>query len=210
MKKDQYSEKLKETFIDFLNSLDKPIILEFGIRHGIPTKIFLEICEKKDGYLYSVDIDNYENKFNSQKWKFIHGRDDNYNLVESFIPKEIDLIYLDSFHDAEHVGKIFYHYYPYLKKGGYFIIDDVSWLLYAKNNERDNFNSEINNHETFYKILDIYSCNNEKFDLNVNFKSSGMAKIIKNNNNNLELCKKVNTRTFTIKNLIRKILRCFK
>tara|TARA_B100000787_G_scaffold169383_1_gene160426 strand:- start:145 stop:771 length:627 start_codon:yes stop_codon:yes gene_type:complete len=206
---DEYSLKLQETFLNYLESIDKPNILEFGVRHGISTKIFIDICERKDGFLNSVDVDNYSKKFLSKKWKFIHGRDDNFQLVEKFISKNIDLIYLDSFHDAEHVEKIFFHYYSYLKKNGYFIIDDISWLPYSKKNERDNFNSEINNHETFQKILEIYNNNTKNFDLTFNFKSSGMAKIIKKNDNDLFVSKKIIIRKFTIKNFIRKIVRLF-
>ena len=209
MEKNDYIIKLEETTLNYLNSLTDPVILEFGVRHGLSTQLFLNICEKKNGFLYSVDIDDNSRKFNSEKWKFIHGRDDNFKLVESYIPKKIDLIYIDSFHDAEHVAKIFYHYYPFLKKDGILLIDDVSWLLYSKKNERDNFNSEINNHETFHKILDIYNNNTKNFDLTFNFKSSGMAKIIKKNDENLFVSKKVLIRQFTFKNLIRKIVRSF-
>ena len=209
MKKDDYLIKLEDCTLSYINSKIKPVILEFGVRHGISTNFFLDMCEKNDGFLYSVDMDDTSKKFNSEKWKFIHGRDDNFKLVESFIPKKIDLIYIDSFHDAEHVAKIFFHYYPFLKDNGCLIIDDVSWLPYSKKNERDNFNSEINNHETFHKILDIYNNNTKNFDLNFNFKSSGMAKIIKKNSEILLISKKVLSRKFTFKNLVRKIVRSF-
>ena len=209
MTKDDYLIKIEESSKDYLNLLNKPVILEFGVRHGVSTEFFLKFCEKKDGFLYSVDIDASSKKFNSNYWQFIHGRDDNFELVERFIPKKIDLIYIDSFHDAEHVAKIFYHYYPFLKKDAILLIDDVSWLLYSKKNERDNFNSEINNHETFHKILDIYNNNTNNFDLTFNFKSSGMAKIIKKNDINLLDSKKVLIRKFTLKNFIRKIVRKF-
>ena len=209
MEKDDYIIKLEETTLNYLKSLTEPVILEFGVRYGQSTEFFLNICEKNNGFLYSVDIDDTSKKFNSEKWKFIHGRDDNFKLVESYIPKKIDLIYIDSFHDAEHVAKIFFHYYPFLKDNGCLIIDDISWLPYSKKNERDNFNSEINNHETFHKILDIYNNNTKNFDLTFNFKSSGMAKIIKKNDENLLISKKVLIRQFTFKNLIRKIIRSF-
>lgn len=209
MKKDDYLIKLEDFTLEYLNSTIEPVILEFGVRHGISTEFFLNICEKKNGFLYSVDIDDTSKKFNSYNWKFIHGRDDNFKLVESFIPKKIDLIYIDSFHDAEHVAKIFYHYYSFLKKDGYLIIDDISWLPYSKKNERDNFNSEINNHETFYKILDIYNSNTKNFDLIFNFKSSGIAKIIRKNDENLSNFNKILSRKYTFKNFIRKIIRSF-
>ena len=65
------------------------------------------------------------------------------------------------------------------------------------------------NHETFHKILDIYNNNTNNFDLTFNFKSSGMAKILKKNDENLFVSKKIIIRQFTFKNLIRKIIRSF-
>lgn len=209
MTKDDYLIKIEESSKDYLNLLNEPVILEFGVRHGVSTEFFLKLCEKKNGFLYSVDIDDNSKKFNSNYWQFIHGRDDDFELVEKLIPKKIDFIYIDSFHDAEHVAKIFYHYYPFLKKDAILLIDDVSWLPYAKKNKRDNFNSEINNYETFHKILDIYNNNTNNFDLTFNFKSSGMAKILKKNDNDLLDSKKVLIRKFTLKNLIRKIVKKF-
>ena len=71
MKKDDYLIKLEECTSNYLNSTIKPIILEFGVRHGISTEFFLSVCEKNDGFLYSVDMDDTSKKFNSKKWKFI-------------------------------------------------------------------------------------------------------------------------------------------
>ena len=79
--KNEYQLKLKETFVDYLEKIDNPKILEFGVRHGISTKIFIDICERKKGLVTSVDIDNNCKKFESKNWKFIHGRDDDYKLV---------------------------------------------------------------------------------------------------------------------------------
>ena len=208
--KNPYFEKLKETFYDDLIKVKNPTILEFGVRQGVSTKMFIEICESNMGKLYSLDIDDYSNKFSSPTWKFIHSRDDNFDYVTKNIPNKFDLIYLDSFHDAQHVKKIFYYYYPFLKKGGHFIIDDISWIIYSKNNSRDHFNSEINNQETFSEICKIFNTNMENFDLNFNFKGSGMAKIFKKNENMLEKEKHILTRKYTLKNFIRRIWRKIK
>ena len=40
MKKNEYLKKLEETTHNFLNLIDSPIILEFGVRHGESTKYF--------------------------------------------------------------------------------------------------------------------------------------------------------------------------
>ena len=93
-----------------------------------------------------------------------------------------------------------------VKQNGYFVIDDINWIIYSKNNVRDNFNSEINNYETFFRILDIYNSNIDNFDLSFNFIGSGIAKIKKISNNQLLKRKKITLRKNTIKNLIRKIL----
>ena len=208
--KNLYFEKLKETLYQDLVKIKNPYVLEFGVRYGISTKLFIEICEKNMGKLYSVDVDDYSKQFFSPTWKFIHSRDDNFEYVTKNIPSKFDLIYLDSFHDAEHVKKIFYYYYPFLKKGGYFIIDDISWILYSKNNIREHFNSEINNQETFEEILKIFNSNMKNFDLTFNFKGSGMAKIHKKNDNKIKKEKNIFSRKYTLKNFIRKIWRQFK
>ena len=49
--KNEYSLKLRETFIDYLEKIDNPRILEFGVRHGISTEIFIDICERKKGFI---------------------------------------------------------------------------------------------------------------------------------------------------------------
>ena len=47
MTKDDYLIKIEESSKDYLNLLNKPVILEFGVRHGVSTEFFLKFCEKK-------------------------------------------------------------------------------------------------------------------------------------------------------------------
>ena len=47
MKKDEYIIKLENAFKKKLLEINNPQILEFGVRHGQSTKLFLDICEKK-------------------------------------------------------------------------------------------------------------------------------------------------------------------
>ena len=192
-----------------LSKINNPQIVEFGVREGRSTKLFLDLCDQNNGKLFSVDINDYSNLFTNKNWKFIKSRDDNFDFLENILPKEIDIIYLDSLHEADHVEKIFYHYFPKLKINGYFFIDDISWIPYLKTKERNNFYCEINNKETFEKILSIYSSNLNKFDLEFSFISSGMCKIIKKNDH-LNLNKKLIFRSNSIKNYLRKIIKLFK
>ena len=93
-------------------------------------------------------------------------RDDNFLEIEKFIKnKKFDVIYLDTIHKADHVKKILFHYFKYLKSNGLFFVDDTSLLPYLHSREKNNFSQEINNQETFDKILEIYNENHENIDL---------------------------------------------
>ena len=205
----EYEKKINDFMLSSIQLKSQPKILEFGVRKGISTKKFISICEKNNGHLYSVDVDDCSEISKSKNWTFIKSRDDNFNYLEKRLPKEFDLIFLDSFHNAEHVSKIFYYYYSKLKKGGSFFFDDISWLPYLKDSERDNFNCEINNLETFEKLLNILKVNTIKFDLYFSFIGSGMARIIKLQDNELIKPKKIRTRKLSFKNFFRKIFNIF-
>jgi predicted O-methyltransferase YrrM len=204
---DDYSYKLEQFFMEDLRKIQNINILEFGVRKGISTKLFLEIAKLQNGRVYSVDIDDCSKLFNDKNWKFFRTRDDNFEYIQKNIPAQLDVIYLDSVHEAKHVESIFYNYFNFLKIGGYFIIDDISHLPYLKNKDRNNFFNEINNQETFEKILEIYNSNYENFDLNFSFISSGLAKIIKKKDVLLNKSQKIISRKSSIKNFVRKIVK---
>jgi predicted O-methyltransferase YrrM len=201
-----YNYKLKQFLITELGNINNPNILEFGVKEGRSTKIFLDYCEKNNGNLYSIDVNDYSDLFLSTRWKFIRSRDDDFEYLKNIIPYKFDIIYLDSLHEAAHVEKIFYHYYKSLKLNGIFFIDDISWLPYLKNTPRDNFYCEINNKETFERLIEIYYSNNENFDIFFTFISSGMCKIVKKKEN-LNKLLKMSSRENSIKNFLRKILK---
>ena len=150
---DDYIEKIELNLFELIKNIKNPSILEFGVQNGESTIRFLDLCNKNNGHLYSVDIDDCSNVSNDKRWKFIKTRDDNFDFVKSQIPKELDVIFIDSVHEANHVEKIFYNYYDQLKIGGYLFIDDISHLPYVKNGVRNNFYCEINNRQTFDRIL---------------------------------------------------------
>ena len=197
MKLDYIIKKIKH--------IDKIKILELGVQKGVSTKKFIELCEKNNGFLTSVDINDCSDVISSEKWKFIHSSDDNFEKVDRFINKDLDLIFIDSLHEPNHVEKVFYHYYNFLKKKGICIIDDISWLPYSKNQERDKEFCEYINRSTFNKILEIFNQNQKNFDLEFYFKDTGYAVITKNEENYLNKPKKIKSREFGIKNLLRKI-----
>ena len=204
--KNDYLRKLNDFMVKHLEGKQNVNILEFGVRKGISTKIFLDICRKNSSKLYSIDVDNYSHVFEDSNWKFIHARDDDFEEIEKITPEKFELIYLDSYHEPNHVEKIIYHYYPKLNINGYYIIDDICWLPYVKKSYRDNFGCEIANIETFERILEIFYSNFLNFDLEFTFVGSGLAKIKKLNNNELRIKKKIPSRKNSLKNIFKKII----
>ena len=192
-----------------IDQLKKPNILEFGVQIGSSTSKFIEICKKKNGKLYSIDIDDCSGLFHNKFWKFIQSRDDSYNYINKRIPSKIDLIYLDTIHTASHVEKIIYAYYDKLKVNGLFLIDDISWVPYIKKNLFNNFYCEINNKETFELILDIFNNNTNNIEIKFSFEGTGTCIIKKISNKKLKRKIKINTREISIKNILRKFVKKF-
>ena len=205
--KNDYFRKLTEFVVPEIKDILNLDILEFGVRKGISTSIFLDICRKNNGKLYSNDVDDYKSLYSDEIWNFIHCRDDNYSKIEKIIPKKLDLIYLDSYHEPNHVEKIFRYYYPKIKTGGFYIIDDICWLPYVRGNYRDNFGCEIANLETYKRLIEVYYKNTENFDLEFSFVGSGLAKIKKKTDNDLNVSVKVPSRNYSLINLVKKIIK---
>ena len=76
-------------------------------------------------------------------------------------------------------------------------------------NYRNNFGCEISNQETFERLLEISRANQENFDLDFTFVSSGLAKIKKLNENKLSVKQKIKSLTDQLgkKEIIKKSLR---
>ena len=198
-------ENKLDYIIKKIKNIQKIQILELGVQNGSSTKKFIELCILNDGFLTSIDIEDCSKVIKSDKWKFIHSSDDNFEKIDKIISKSFDLIFIDSLHEPKHVEKVFYHYYSFLKEGGICIIDDISWLPYSKNEYRDNEFVEYINRSTFNKILEIYNQNKENFYLEFFFRESGYAIITKNKENPLNTPTKIQSREYGLKNLLRKI-----
>jgi len=211
LKNNRHYKKFYNFIYNDIKNIKNPKILEFGVSNaGLSTSILLDLCEKNEGLLYSVDINDYSNKFDSKRWKFIHSRDDNYSYIKSFLPEKLDFIYLDTIHKANHVEKIILEYFSYLNLNCLFVIDDTSWLPYLKNREKNHFFMEVNNYETFLKLISIYNSNLDKMNLEFTFLGTGAAKLKKISQENIIKSTKINERYYSFKNLCRKIYICLK
>ena len=200
-----FDYKLDHSLIPMIRKINKPMILELGVQKGRSTKKFLEICETNKGKLFSVDIDDCSNVSNNKNWEFYQKRDDNFEFIKSKIPKKIDVLFIDSLHEANHVERLIKNYYSLIKSDGYIFIDDISHLPYLTNKNRNNFYCEINNKETFELLLSVYSENMNNFDLSFSFISSGLAIIKKKNDNELMNYKELEERSYNFKNILRKL-----
>ena len=200
-----FNHKLDSFLFPYINQIQEPVILELGVQKGRSTKKFLQLCNKNNGKLFSVDLDDCSNVSKDKRWKFFQTRDDNFEFIKSQIPNKIDVLFIDTLHEANHVKKLIYEYYPLLNTNGYIFIDDISHLPYLKNSQRNNFYCEINNQETLKMLLEIYSENSENIDISFSFISSGLAIIKKKTDKNLNQSKKLYFREFSIKNFSRKL-----
>ena len=200
-----YLEKIRTFILENEKKKKKINILEFGVREGRSTRMFLDICKNNNGRLISVDVEDYSNLFKDKNWTFIKARDDNYNKVSSYFSSDFDIILIDSLHEPNHVSELIYTYWKHLKKDGSLYIDDISWLPYIKNGWRDHKYTENINRDTFNKILEIQLTNYNNINLTFAFNGSGMARMIKLNKKFLKRSGLMNSRTYLIKNLFKRL-----
>ena len=203
----KYGEKEKLRFIkEKIFHIKNLEILELGVQHGNSTRMFLDVCEQNDGFLTSIDIQDCSKVANSKRWNFIHSSDDNFIKIKKMIEnRNFDVIFIDSLHEPDHIKKVFYYYFKFLKIGGFIFVDDVVWLPYIKNSFKDNDFVERVNRLNFQKILEIFNSNQDNLTLDVNFSGSGLA-ILKKIGSNLNQEQKIINRLFSIKNLIKKYI----
>ena len=185
-----------------IENVDKPLILELGVKEGRSTEMFLEVCDRNNGNLISIDILDCSKISNNPRWKFIHSSDDNFDYINGKIEKKIDVLFIDSLHEPNHIKKVFYNYFNFVKINGLIFIDDVIQLPYVKGEYRDNEFVETINRLTFNKILEIFNENKNNFTLDINFSGSGLA-TIKKINNDLNYEKKIKNRLFSFKNILK-------
>ena len=89
--KEKFKKALSKQKLNFIYNHIKDIsnikILELGVREGISTSLFLEVCEKNNGNLISIDINDCGKLFENAKWKFIYSSDDNFEMINEQILK---------------------------------------------------------------------------------------------------------------------------
>ena len=175
-------EKSLDLMIDFLSKKQNPIILEFGVERGVSTKKFIDFVEKNSGKVLSVDISDCSKVSNSKSWKFLQSNDLNVDYILNHFSEiksnGIDLIYIDSYHEANHVQSLISYYFTYLKQDGAMFIDDIdSFPLRLKKNIWNSIVSDL----TLDAIKEFYYNNTENCSLKIFFKGNGLAMLYKKN-----------------------------
>tara|TARA_B100000965_G_scaffold354865_1_gene331797 strand:+ start:583 stop:1239 length:657 start_codon:yes stop_codon:yes gene_type:complete len=203
-----FSQPRIKFFYNEIKNIKDIKILELGVAEGHSTSLFLKLIEQNGGKLISVDIKDSSHLFENHNWKFIHSSDHNFENINKEIQKlgQLDLILIDSFHEAMHVKKNLYNYYQFLKLNGLVVIDDISWLSYSKFSTKPssgNFDANIN---TFNKLLEIKLNNKNNLSVEFCFEGSGSAKIIKKSFEKLNEPKKIK-KPFYWKNFLLMIYR---
>lgn len=173
-----------DLMVDFVSKKQNPIILEFGVERGFSTKKFINFAEKNSGKVFSVDIADCSKVSNSRSWKFLQSNDLNVDYILNQFSEikigGVDLIYIDSYHEAEHVQKLIYYYFTYLKYDGAIFVDDIdSFPLRLR---KKTWNSIIYD-LTLDCVKEFYESNIDNCSLKVfyNNKQNGLAMIHKTN-----------------------------
>ena len=166
-----------------VKSLSSPVVLELGVDRGQSTKVILNAMhEKKGSNLISVDIKNCSNVSNLKNWTFIQNDSCNIKQIIKSAPilkKGIDLIYIDSLHTPSHVYKEIYGWFPFLKKDGFMLFDDVESGPYLQGQRKDSIDIETSNRKINQLIEAVFLSNLNVLDLSIIKGSTGLACIKK-------------------------------
>ena len=158
-----------------------------GVNRGGSTLIFLKHINDNGGELYSVDIKDCSGIVNSEifkdintsNWKFLKSNDLNIEYIFEKFPKlkdGIDLLYIDSYHDASHVKKTLEKWFVYVKKDGYIFFDDTESHLYRKSK---NFALSVNNDAIDEFVKEFYYNNSSQITYIKYFNGSGLSEFKK-------------------------------
>lgn len=201
----------KKIIFEHIAKLDSPIILEFGVNTGASSSIFTYLAEQNKGKVFSIDIENCNDVVESKNWFFLQTNDlDTRKILDNFkeLHDGIDLIYIDSYHDADHVEKLTYAWYPFLKKDGTIFFDDTENFIYrVKKKIPHTINvGEINN-----RVDQIYYSNESKIYYSKYYGASGLSKYHKLSEfmENLSPIKKVWNVNFFVKFFYLKIRKIY-
>lgn len=105
-----------------------PTVLELGTRSGNSTAAFLHALQvRQAGSLVSVDIDEADvpgDWFELPYWRFVQGSDTDSRIIAQ-LPKQVDVLFIDTSHTYEHTLVELTVYMPRVKPGGVALFHDT-------------------------------------------------------------------------------------
>jgi len=161
-------------------SREKPVIVELGVDIGNSTRSFLNAIDEKEGaLLVSVDILDCSHVAASDKWIFVKQDSvDTDSLIKKIplLKDGIDILYVDSLHDYNHVKNEIYNFFPYMKKGGVIFFDDTDSCPYMIFQRKDNPKLEIASRKIHSLLDKIFLANIGFLDYTIYRGSTGLSR----------------------------------
>jgi predicted O-methyltransferase YrrM len=114
--------------LNFIFNMSKGNMLELGVRSGVSTSALLHAAETHNGHLWSIDKDGGCASIfkDCPYWTFIHGDStDREKAVESGLPGELDVIFIDTEHRYNQVIMELLTWSNFLKQDGIIMVHDV-------------------------------------------------------------------------------------
>jgi len=115
-------------YLPRLEESAKGNVLEMGSRDGVSTDAFLRGVEKRGGFVWSVDCDEaWKDAWTGHpQWKFVHAfSTEQEKIYAAGVPKELDVVFLDTEHSYELTQKELILWAPKLKSDGVLMIHDT-------------------------------------------------------------------------------------
>lgn len=127
------------TFAQAVADMEAQTVIELGVRYGVSTIAWMFGLQKTGGHLWSVDCswpvvapNAYENLLDPQgplgvceNWTFILGYD-TWPATLDALPKECDILFIDTNHVYEETLVELNLYYPRVKSGGRIYLHDTA------------------------------------------------------------------------------------
>ena len=154
------------------------MVLECGVNKGWSTGVLAHAIEKNGGTLVSLDIRDCSDSIDSDCWTFLQCDDIEKERILRDAPvleAGVDLVYIDSHHDAQHVARLLSLWYPLVRQGGWLAFDDVDPGPYLRERRKDDANREIVWRAISRVVQDFFYANEDDLLLEYHFGSTGLA-----------------------------------
>lgn len=163
-----------ESYLHFYNELFKPLkntkisMLEIGIQNGGSHEVWAEYFASGERFI-GCDIDQKCNnlKYKDERIKLVIGnvnKESTYKQITE-IKESFDIIIDDGSHLSSDIINSFLIYFPHIKPGGIYIVEDIH-TLYLRDWEGGILN-EVGAMNFFKKIIDITNYQFWKDDLSI-------------------------------------------